>query len=371
MTSQAWVYVLFAGAIIVAAYQTQAGWLFIMGGIAIGMTLLAWLAAWRNLAGVRLRGLAPAPAWQGGATELPVILERSWGGPARALQVMAAPARPRRLFHWWRDALVPTGWPYVTCDLPATGRADVLVRLPTPTRGEFPFPPLVLQSAWPLGLIAVTRVFEEPLRYLVYPIGPYLREVPWLAAAASQRGAAARTVSDHGQLLRSVREYRSGDAWRQIHWRTTARFGVPHVKETEREATEELELWLDLRADVHTPATLEHMITLATALATYARAQGRVVRLLTQPEALLEVAGRAGDPVLLWLALARATAPMGPVDGPAGAIALSPAPGSGWRAWASALVHCPAEAVGTSDATATVPVGADIPAALAAGRLDP
>lgn len=371
MTSQAWVYVLFAGAIIVAAYQTQAGWLFIMGGITLGLIALAWAAARQNLAGVALRALAPAPAWQGGTVELPIILERAARGASRDLQVMAAPRRPRWWFRWWRDVLVPTGWPYVTLGVPAAGRADAVLRLPAPTRGEFPVPALVLQSAWPLGLIASTRVVEPPLRYLVYPVGPYLREVPWLAAAAARRGATARTDSGHGQLLRSVREYRSGDAWRQIHWRTTARLGVPHVKESEREAGEELELWLDLRADVHTPDTLEHLISVATALLTHARALGRNVRLSTQPEAQPEALGRSGDPDLVWLALARAIAPAGPVHGPEGAIALSPVPLPGWRAWGSALILCPATGGVTADATATCPLGADIAAALAAGSLAP
>ncbi len=371
MTSQAWVYVLFAGAIIVAAYQTQAGWLFIMGGITLGMIVLAWAAALQNLAGVRLRALAPAPTWQGGVVELPVILERTARGASRDLQIMAAPRRPRWWFRWWRDTLVPTGWPYLTIGVPATGRADAVLRLPAPTRGEFPLPPLVVQSAWPLGLIAATLVVELPLRFLVYPVGPYLREVPWLAAAAARRGAAARAETGQGQLLRSVREYRAGDPWRQIHWRTTARLGVPHVKESEREAGEELELWLDLRADVHTPATLEHMITVATALVTHARELGRTVRLTTQPEAEPEAIGRPGDANLVWLALARAIAPVGAVQGPERAIALSPGPLPGWHAWAAALILCPAEPPASTEATATCPVGADIAEALAAGRLAP
>lgn len=366
MTSQLWVYLIFAASILGAAFQTQAGWLFVMSSVATGVVVLAVALARTGLRGVRVRALQPAPAYQGSLIELPVALERDGRGATHAMQVMVPPKPPGWWFGWLRDSLVPDGWAYTTVDLAGGQRQDITLRWPAPVRGEFPVPRLALQCAWPLGLYAYVRWLDEPLKYLVYPVGPALHEVPWLHAALARRGAAMRVEAAPGMLLRGVRDYRPGDAWRQIHWRTTARLGVPHVKETEREAGERLVLWLDLRAEVHTPATIEHMIAVAASLTAYARGLGRQVELACASEAAPEVVGRPGDPALVWLALARAIAAPNAPAGPDGAVLLSPVPVPGWRAWASALVLCSAIEV-QADATAFCPVGADISEALATG----
>lgn len=373
MTSQAHLIVFLSLAVFAAAYQTQTGWLYLTAAGGLAVVLANWLLAGWNARTVRLEALAVPPVHQGEATTLTVLAHRDAPGSALGLQVLLPPRPLGRLFRVWRSALLPEHWQAVTLTEVAPGRPGrASFTLETTRRGEFSMPMAMLQSAYPLGLVAVTRLVPLAGTYLVYPVGPRLTALPWLAPAGASAGQ-QRLVDDRtGQLIRGVREYRSGDAWREIHWRTTARLGTPHVRETEQDQGEALILMLDLRASIHTEASLEHLVTLAASLVAHAEAEGRPVRLLTQPEATptgeqmgpAEPGAPAGFEAWAWLARAKATAIEVP-HGVPGAVLLSSVYVPGWQTWASHFVYAPAEAANAMDATVYCPVGAAIAETLA------
>lgn len=365
MTSQAHLLVFLSLAVFVAAYQTQTGWLYLTAAGGLAVVAANWLLARWSVRKLRLEALAVPPVHQGADATLTVLAHREAAGAVLGLQVLLPPRPLGRLFRLWRGALVPEHWQSVTLGEVARGRPGrASFTLETTRRGEFSMPRVVLQSAYPLGLYAVTRSVPLAGTYLVYPVGPRLTALPWLAPAGASQGQ-QRLVDDRaGQLIRGVREYRSGDAWREIHWRTTARLGTPHVRETEQDQGEALILMLDLRASVHTEASLEHLVTLAASLVAHAEAEGRPVRLVTQPEATPQGEAPAGFEAWAWLARAKATA-TDPPHGIPGAVLLSSAYVPGWQAWAAHFVYAPAEAANAMDATVYCPVGAPIAETLA------
>jgi uncharacterized protein (DUF58 family) len=364
MTSQAYLYILVGICILGAGYQTQTGWLYFMGATSLGLVPLAWFAAWWQLRGLRARVLPVAPAYQGGNVAFGLTLEREAVGKALGLQALLPDKPDVQPRSWWRGHLIPEGWRNRTVEALANGERQAIgFSPPAGRRGEFPLPTFYIQSAFPLGLVALTRAVHVEGHYLVFPVGPHVPYVPWLDAAARERGERQRFDQGHGTSPRSVREYRSGDPWRLIHWRTTARRGTPHVKETERELGEALVLYLDLRSEVHTDATLEHMVAIATSLLDHARAHGREVVLLTQPEATPSNDG-ASDHELAWLARVTSHAGIAQPLGPDGSVLLSPAYVAGWQHWATQFVYCPGTAANAMDATAFCPVGSSIPEAL-------
>jgi uncharacterized protein (DUF58 family) len=364
MTSQAYLFLVLGVCVLGAAYQTQTGWLYLMGAMALGLVLLAAAGAWWNRRGCVARLLPPAPGYAGGTVTFRVAVERKALGPALGLQVLvpAAGKAPRAIF---RGHLVPAGWANTALPAVPAGQGVRLdVELPAPCRGEFPLPAFYVQSAFPLGLVALTRPVAADGRYLVYPVGPALAEVPWLSAALRDQGLDQRFAPGHGTSPRGVREYRPGDAWRQVHWRTTARLGTPYVKETEREQGEALTIFLDMRPEVHTPATVEHLVTVATSLLGFLQAAGRDVELATQPEAMPAEEGNVAHRQLAWLARVNPAAGAAAPQGAPGAILLSPAYVAGWQHWASFFVYCPGDAANAMDATAYCPVGMAIAQAL-------
>ncbi|MEB3330341.1 MAG: DUF58 domain-containing protein, partial [Candidatus Sericytochromatia bacterium] len=318
MTLQAWVQLLFSVAVLAAAFQTQTGWLFVLGSLAAGGLAAAWTLARWNMHGVELEARPPGPVERGGWLHVPVVLRRRGAGLGGSLEVLAPDRWPRWYGGLARDALIPAGWSYVTLTPPADAPAAGVLLLRAERRGEQPLPRLLLQSSWPLGLVALWRPLQPPGTVVVYPRTPRVASLPWLDAAGRRQGAVPQLRPEAGAWLRGVREHRPGESLRGVHWPTVSRTGRLHVRDTEQEAGEALLLWLDLRREVHDPATLEHLLEVAAALVALGCRAGRPVRLSTQAGAGLPDGGGSEEAALTWLARARATAPPEPTPGPPG-----------------------------------------------------
>ncbi len=133
-------------------------------------------------------------------------------------------------------------------------------------RGEHHLDPFHARALVPIGLAAGAAVASDTCRFLVLP---QVARVESLASAPGTRGE-RRQASTHlpameGDLA-GVRPYRPGDPIRQLHARTWARVGEPHVREHVREVSERgaLVLIADRSSD---EALVEAAISLAAGVA--------------------------------------------------------------------------------------------------------
>lgn len=114
--------------------------------------------------------------------------------------------------------------------LPAHGRGEVELDVPSERRGWLELPRIRLSSTQPLGLVrAWSWVWpEQPL--LVYP----LAEV--LAPPLPESGSDPLHTRAHasGEELHQLRPYRAGDAPRSIAWKHSARRDSLLVREYEK-----------------------------------------------------------------------------------------------------------------------------------------
>lgn len=120
-----------------------------------------------------------------------------------------------------------------------------------PHRGRYPWSALELSSAYPFGLFRKRFFLETTDSTIVLPrlgqlhqgklrrllLGP-TRSVPPLRHRHARRTLVPADFC-------GVREFRSGDTPRFIHWRTTARAGKPMVREFEEPPLEHLIVVLD------------------------------------------------------------------------------------------------------------------------------
>lgn len=202
-------------------------------------------------------------------------------------------------------------------------------------RGRFTLGPITLTSGDPLGLFEITRHLPSTSPILVIPaaleLASFHLEEGYVGGGDAVRGRTHEITAN----VSTVREYVPGDAFKRIHWPSTARKARIIVKEFELDPTAEVWLFLDLEERAQAglaesipllqepplfrprpyvwkpiPNTEEYGVILAASLARYFMQRNRAVGLVTygsQWQWLEPVHGpRQLDRILELLALARA-----------------------------------------------------------------
>jgi uncharacterized protein (DUF58 family) len=265
-----------------------------------------------------------------------------------------------------------------------TWRASVRCR----RRGVYRLGPGRVISDDPFGLFRLRLDFPETQRALIYP---RVLQLPDIALPRGQTSGAARRRRPQGDVAPAacVREYRPGDARRDIHWRSTAHRNRLMARMRELEPSGDVWIALDLNRAAHSGAgaasTLEYAITLAASLtaelvtSSERRAVGLLATTGTESGAqeVIWLPPRPGR-AQLWRVLA-ALAPVEPGDTPLAELLfrsrdalghrrtliaitadLDPVSDSGRRSWPAELVRLQAAGIASSALLVTsVPPGDD------------
>ncbi len=257
-----------------AALATAAGLALFSGPVlAAGLAALALIGACRYLAGRHLDGFTverslPRRAWAG--ESFPVETAPCpgprfpQGNPLRFTDPLA-PAVRGRLLESDRTSRL---------SLRCTGLAT--------RRGPLPRRPWTLASTWPLGLFLAERQgsFRDDHALLVLP-------KPWLPSRLRQRlehlaaGSVERPLEPADPLaeFRLLREFRTGDPVRGIHWPASLRSGRLQFAETEPPRPRPLRYGVFLHSfeppgTVIVPEHWEQILRIATGLLLRFRREG-------------------------------------------------------------------------------------------------
>jgi uncharacterized protein (DUF58 family) len=126
----------------------------------------------------------------------------------------------------------------------ASGKAArAALRFPTPIRGEHELKTVSVESAFPLGLIRITRHLEVNQRYLVYPKPAGDPMLPQADRSPSRHGQRRDAIEGHD--FAGVRAYVPGESQRQVDWKAVAR-GQPMMTKQFAGEAEPAKLYLDL-----------------------------------------------------------------------------------------------------------------------------
>ncbi len=131
--------------------------------------------------------------------------------------------------------------------VPAREKQRLRWQGPTLKRGKYHFKTMELITRSPFGLFERRADVGDTDELIVYPeVGQLTRRWYLLQKEATEtRRGQRHDRSTQQQEYHGLRDYRSGDSPRWIHWRTSARLGQPMVKEFEQQHEQDLAILID------------------------------------------------------------------------------------------------------------------------------
>jgi len=196
------------------------------------------------------------------------------------------------------------------------GQVDVTLGARFSERGEHHLDPFYACALAPPGLTQGRGVDSESCRLTVVPRLANIKSLHTPRAERHQPGGVAlASKTGESMDLLGVRPYRPGDPVRDLHARTSARLGVPHVREFQQEYFSRFGIVLDVEARRASPEAFEAAISLAAGLVAHlGRGEGLIDLLVCGDQLHSLTLGRSLgqlDQALDLLACAR---PGGPFD---------------------------------------------------------
>ncbi len=259
--------VLGAALLFTVGTSVQAGWLLVLSSILLGAAIAGLLLPLRMVRGVSVERRAPEEAFQGELVAVELTVRNAGRGMRLGLEVEDPHLARTRM-------VVPPLGPGDRAVIGTTRRAA--------RRGVQESTAASVRSAAPFGVAQARRPVDAPGRTVVYPAVVELRRVP-LIDLAPTHDSAMHTAPRRGtgpEYL-GIREYRTGDSMRHVHWPSTARHGQVMVREFEREHTRRLAIVVDMWADAGEEDTpLDAACSVAASVAFAALGRGHGVRLV-------------------------------------------------------------------------------------------
>lgn len=154
-------------------------------------------------------------------------------------------------------------------------------------RGRYRLGPLTASTRFPLGLVRSSITFADEDELLVLPRLGRLSQ-GWNSLLETSLPGSRSSVQRHGLIdgdFYSMREWRSGDSRRWIHWRTTARLNELAVRQFEQQQRRDVALLIDLWAPEQPSPRQSGNVELAvsfaaTAVSELGRRGGRRLRVI-------------------------------------------------------------------------------------------
>jgi len=280
---------LVVGAALLFAVGTsvQAGWLLVLSACLLGAVAAGSALPGRMTRGIDVERRSPGEAFQGDDVRVSLVLTNRTRGVRLSVDVLDEHLEPTRAF-------VPR--------LAPRERVVVETARTAARRGVHQASAVVLSSAAPFGVADRRRRIAVASSTVVFPRLVALDGLPFLESAPTpERALHAVPRRGAGPEYLGIREYRTGDSMRHVHWPSTARHGELMVRELEREQTRRLAVVIDAVADADVPSgptPLDVACSVAASVAFAARGAGQGVRL---------VSSDAGEPVSLARAEAHET----------------------------------------------------------------
>ncbi|WP_299412183.1 DUF58 domain-containing protein [Acaryochloris sp. IP29b_bin.148] len=260
---------------LLAAANTLAGWLYVLGGLGLGLLLVSAVLPIQSLQGVQVERLPLLPVSVGESLNLGLKLSNSTKAVKSLLQVQDQP-----------PSSLGAATSHSIAHIPAQATYTWTYTVKPQQRGVYRWQKVQLRSAAPLGLFWCRRSRPVQTKAIVYPQILPLQQCPLLDHSGhdQDRQRQVHQMGPHNNtegVTRSMRPYRWGDPLRLIHWRTSARHNELRTRELEMFAGgQTLVIALDSSNAWH-PDHFEQAVIAAASLYAYGQKHQDQVQLWT------------------------------------------------------------------------------------------
>ena len=251
---EGWYYLFVLAFVLTGAVLREINLLMILAGMMIGPLLVNWRMAVAALKNIDVRRTLPEAVHAGDVLAVQLELtnnNRRLGASAVSVDDVirvGLPGEERRI----------GGGGALFAHVAARESAATVYR-GRPMRGLWRFGPLKVSTSFPLGFIRRTITINETAEVMVYPrLGRLTRKFGEMQNRVYSEGSRSqqRRGLTEGDFY-GLRDWRSGDSRRWIHWRTSARTGTLAVRQFEQRQHDDLALLVDLWS----PATPDTQFT--------------------------------------------------------------------------------------------------------------
>jgi len=245
-----------------------------LSALMLGVLMVAFLAPYLSLRGVNVTRQRYFESEVDAVLEMPVHVTAGDGRKRYMLQVVdAVPCATD-------DSRNPMIY------LPRLRHAETTsYQVKLEKRGMYELGPLVLQSGYPLGVQTVRRTLEETRATLLVKPSPFRIGTLHLSRAAPSRLTGVQHTVRRGghDEFTALREYRSGDSLRHVHWSKSSQGRGLFVREYDSHRASAVNIVLNRAASAdHGEAphsTFEYQVRIAVSVARYCTDQGIPVAL--------------------------------------------------------------------------------------------
>lgn len=244
LCKEGWYYLLVLAFVFTAAMLQEMNLMLVLVGMLLGPLLFSWRLVVVTLRGLEVRRRMPRGVCAGDLLVTNVELANhrsrigSWAVVVQdQIRAEAGPGRGRSIrpavFFWY---------------VPAGESRQAVYRGRLPQRGRYRFGPLRLSTRFPFGLFQRRSSAKETSVLTVFPrLGRLTRE--WIKRHHEAFEGTQRQERRHSRItgeFYGVREWRTGDSRRWIHWRSSARHGTLVVRQFEQQRNRDVAVLVDL-----------------------------------------------------------------------------------------------------------------------------
>lgn len=313
MTSEGWYYLVLLGVLLIGAMLREINLLLLLSALLAGPLFLCWRVVLTTLRGLTIRRKMPRGVCAGDL--LIVNLEVTNSRRKMTSWALVAEEQIVRL-NGAREAPVKPAVFFSHIEAGKTRRREYRGRLPQ--RGRYRVGPLMVSTRFPFGLFRGTVSVDQVETLTVYPKLGRLTAA-WRSRHRESHEGTQRRKQGHARMsgdFYGVREWRSGDSRRWIHWRSSARHNTLVVRQFEQQRHRDvavlLDLWEPSRPTTADRENVELAISFAATVVSDACRRGGSNLLVAIGADGIELAGGAASPpvmedVMTQLALAEAT----------------------------------------------------------------